>query len=85
MIKKHKLLAAELLKLAADEFGNHGCNDFDLPSGWSRKEKISFIKEYHKWNGDPEEFDPNNLFIADCAAMSFLAAKLKDETIKKKD
>ena len=24
-------IAAQMLELAADEFGNHGCNDFSLP------------------------------------------------------
>jgi hypothetical protein len=25
-------IAAQMLELAADEFSNHGCNDFELPN-----------------------------------------------------
>ncbi len=30
MTTSEKLLAARFLKLAADEFGHHGCNDLDI-------------------------------------------------------
>jgi hypothetical protein len=30
MTKAEMLLAAELLDMAANEFGNHGCNDFNM-------------------------------------------------------
>jgi hypothetical protein len=33
-------------------------------------------KEYHEWNGDPEEFNPRFLALHDYAVMSFLAHKL---------
>jgi len=32
------LLAADLLDLAADEFGKHGCNDLDLPAGFTDRD-----------------------------------------------
>jgi len=69
--------AASLLKMYADELGTHGCNDFDLaymlPNAEERKH---FVKEYHDWNGDPEEFDPDNLNLPDFAVVGFLAHRL---------
>ena len=35
------LLAAEMLEIAADEFNNHGCNDFELPQ---TQENIDFVE-----------------------------------------
>lgn len=66
-------LAANLLRLASDDFCNHGCNDFDLPSSWSLKEKQDFVFAYHEWNGDPEEYDPGFLQLPDFAVMTYLA------------
>jgi hypothetical protein len=81
MNKKEKELAAKMLDLASDEFGNHTCND--LPNsvwkGWTKEERQKFVKAFHKWNGDPEEYDPNFLHMSDSSVMSFLAAKLKGE------
>lgn len=30
MTKAEKILAAEMLELAADQFANHGCNDYEI-------------------------------------------------------
>lgn len=35
------LLASEMLEIAADEFNNHGCNDFELPQ---TQENIDFVQ-----------------------------------------
>ena len=72
-------LAAEMLKIADDEFSNHGCNDVDdsVWDGWTIEERQQFVKEFHEWNGDPEEFDPNFLHLQDFCIMGFLAEKLK--------
>ena len=81
MNQKELKLAADLLELASEEFANHGCND--LPehflNGWTTEEKQLFAKEYHEWNGDPDEYNPEDLFIPDDAIMVFLADKLKKQ------
>jgi hypothetical protein len=82
MNQKEKQLAKHFLKLAAEEFGNHGCNDVSesVWDGWSVEERQKFVKEYYEYNGDPEEYNPKYLHIPDYAIMSFLAFKLtKDE------
>lgn len=75
-------LAAEMLQLARQYFGNHGCNDVSdkVWEGWSIEQRRQFVKEYHQYNGDPEEYDPNFLHLPDYAIMGFLAYKLKDDT-----
>ena len=77
--KKELALAAKMLKLASDEFSNHGCNDVDenAYSGWTLEERKEFAKDFHKWNGDPEE---TFFHLADWTIMSFLAAKLEQES-----
>ncbi len=78
MNEKENKLAAKFLKLSSDEFGNHGCNDVDdsVYEGWTLEERQQFVKEFHDWNGDPEEYDPEFLHLHDYAIMSFLAYKL---------
>ena len=78
MNEKENALAAKLLKTASEEFGNHGCNDVDesVWEGWTIEERTLFVKEFHDWNGDPEEFTPNFLHIPDFALMDFIADKL---------
>ncbi len=77
MNAKEILLASSLLSVAADEFGNHGCNDWSFPADWAREDQIAFVREYHEWNGDPEEFRESHLHLPDYAVMAFLAHKLK--------
>jgi len=50
----------------------------DWPEGWSTAEKEELIKEYHEWNGDPEEFDPEWLELSDWSTMSFMSDKLRE-------
>lgn len=80
MKNKEFSLAAKLLKMADEEFGNHGCNDVDESfwDGWTKEERQEFVKEFHEWNGDPEEYDPNFLHLPDFCLMGFLAAKLEN-------
>jgi hypothetical protein len=84
MTGAEKRLAARLLRMAADEFGNHGCNDFDLVGDGNMlaKEAKEFRRAYHDWNGDPESFledAPGRTDLADFAAMSYLAHLLEEE------
>lgn len=89
---KEKALAAklmQLMRLAADEFGNHGCNDMDLElvKDWTDAEKIDFASRYHEHNGDPGEFGGTvKEFdrIPDYAFFGFLAAELKKEAERTK-
>jgi hypothetical protein len=83
MTPAEKRLAAMLLRRASEEFGNHGCNDFDLvcDGGMLAKEADDFRKRFHAWNGDPEEFTPGRTDLADFAAMGFLADLLEKEGI----
>ncbi len=57
-------LAANLLRLAADEFSNHGCNDIDddLLKDWTDQEQEQLCKDYEQWNSgmNPEEGDKIN-------------------------
>ena len=79
MNKLEKKLAALLLEIAAEEFCNHGCNDFELKRFVpDLKQRRQLVKEYHEWNGDPEEYDPEAKYeyFPDFALMSYLADKL---------
>lgn len=71
-------LTSALLKMAADKFGNHGCNDVEesIYDGWTIEERKKLVKEYEEYNGTPEEFDENFLHLPDFALMGFMAHKL---------
>jgi hypothetical protein len=78
MNKREKVLAARMLDMAGGEFGNRGCNDLDesVYEGWTKRQRQAFVKAYHEWNGDPEEYNPEWLDLPDFAIMGFLADKL---------
>jgi len=78
MTDKEKILASYFLNLASDEFGNHGCNDVEQSvwNNWTIEERQQFVKEFHEYNGDPEEYDPNFLYLPDFVLMGFLSHKL---------
>ena len=80
--KKELALAAKMLELASDQFSNHGCNDVDenVYDGWTLEERQQFVKEFHEWNGDPEEYEETFLHLGDSTIMSFLAAKLEAQS-----
>lgn len=49
-------LAAYLLDMAADTYGNHGCNDFDLNDvGLTKEEQIEVVTYMNKANRSPEQ------------------------------
>lgn len=81
-----KRLAAHLLRLAAEQFSNHGCNDFDLAEHCADPlARDGFVREFFAWNGDPDEYyevddNQDNVHdwrLGDDALMSFLAARLE--------
>lgn len=78
MTQKEKELTAKMLELASNEFSNHGCNDVEdsVYEGWTLEERRQFVKEFHEWNGDPEEYNENFLHLGDSTLMSFLGYKL---------
>lgn len=80
MTNREKILAANLLELAANEFSNHGCNDVDesVFKDWTIEERREFVKGFYKYNGDPENYDENYLHLGDSILMDYLANKLKD-------
>lgn len=75
--KKELELAARFLKYYAEELGSNGCNDWNFPKDWTEEEKTKFVKDFHDFNGDPEEFDPDHIFLQDYCVASFLSNKLK--------
>jgi len=75
-----RYLASELLKKASEEASRAGCNDWRFPGHWTEQERHDFVRRYHEWNGDPEEYDraaPARL--PDFAVMGFLAWMLIQE------
>lgn len=84
MNKKYLLLASKMLSEYGDILGNQCCNDWNFPDDWSTEEKIEFMKLYHEYNGDPEEFSEDHLHLADfCVAdlfsYIFAEAALKED------
>lgn len=84
MNRKNLKMAAYFLRMAADSYSNHGCNDLDCEfiaaCGLSDTEKTAFAAELFAWNGDdlereatPQAFDN----LQDFALMQFLANKLE--------
>lgn len=83
-------LAAHLLEMAADQYSNHGCNDFpEFASMMSLEYRNQFVKDFEEWN-DPElaeenyhdnpveqEREGNDYRMMDWMAMDFVAHKLK--------
>ena len=61
-------LIANLLEMASEEFGNHGCNDFNLiqDGGLSKNEAIKLNKKMNHWNGSPEDCDDDEHLQCTC-------------------
>lgn len=76
---KERNLYIALLEYATDQISNKGCNDVDekLYSNWTKEERIKFVKEFHEYNGDPENFDEDFLRLPDFAILGFLKHKLE--------
>jgi len=82
MTKNELILSSNILKIASDVFGSHRCNDVneELYKNWTAGERKVFVKDYHDWNGDPEEYDENHLHLMDFSIMDFLAHKLQKQS-----
>lgn len=81
MTPAEKKLAGKFLHEAAEEFGNHGCNDFDLVKDgkMTAKEADAFQKAFHAWNRSSDEYEPGATYLADFAVMDYLADLLDGE------
>ena len=79
MNSKEKLIAAEMLESLSNKMADSCCNDWNFPINWSEDEKATFVREFHEWNGDPEEFDPGYLVLSDFCVASFLSSKMLDD------
>jgi hypothetical protein len=83
--KTEKKIIAALLRLASDDFANHGCNDFDLTKIIpNSKERRELIQRYYLYNGDPSEFrldDEEELsdYFDISVLINYLANKLEEK------
>jgi hypothetical protein len=80
MTVKEIQLAGRLLKLAADIFSNHGCNDME-PNIWGNftvEDRKRLVREYFEDNNEPEEAAEGHDDLEDYCVMYFLAKKLKN-------
>lgn len=69
---------AVLLEDKAERLSVNCCNDFELDQMIPDiDERTKFVKEYHVWNGDPDEFDPKFLELPDFAIARFMADRLR--------
>jgi hypothetical protein len=84
MTPLERKLAADLLDLAADEFGNHTCNDYVIENS---REAVELLNAREQWNvgagNVPEHveiYDPSKakLMTFDFTLMSYLARRLRD-------
>ena len=79
MTDPEKKLASALLRLASDEFSNHGCTDFDLarymPSVSDRRAFMLRVEQWNESRPDPVDYDPLDTFeiVNDWVLMAFLA------------
>lgn len=77
-------LAVKLLRLAADEFSNHGCNDFHLLKDGSLypEESLELRKELRDWENDvlAPDLAPDRHYVQDDSLMSFVADQLLADT-----
>jgi hypothetical protein len=70
-------VAANMLDMAADEFGNHSCNDMMLPL-----EYLEFVQDMIEGSDDPDEephvyFDTAQICVMDWMVMRFCAKMLR--------
>ena len=78
MTNKELKLAGDLLYEAKELFSNNSYNDVDkfMFKYWTLTERQQLVKDYHDWNGDPEEYDPEFIDLPDYAIMGYLSYKL---------
>jgi hypothetical protein len=73
-------LLAKVLKLASEEFGNHGCNDLVLKNTNENWELVRKIEKESCGNSDDAPDRPvekEKIYTFDWVVMSYLAKKAK--------
>lgn len=74
--KKLLKLSADLLDEASSSFSNNTCNDYQLPDGFTDKDKLKLEHLASKWNNS--EYDPDNeLMGTDFIVMRVMASELR--------
>ena len=86
-MKDHiKFLIADMLSMASDEFGNHGCNDYKLPKSWTQEQKEEFLKPMwleqtgEDLKQDPEYLEHLTKCCNDSMIMEHLAYLMREST-----
>lgn len=78
--KTELMVASRLLRLAADEFSNNGCNDFYLED---TPENQKLVRQMQKDEGidDPETIfcHDGRIISIDWMLMGYLSRRFKDE------
>ena len=81
MDKAQLKVLSRVLDLAASEFSNHGCNDFNLTEqGLTADEVNSFKEGFVKFMQDDDKwYEASGNFVEDWLVMRYLAKLAKDE------
>lgn len=73
---------ADLLKLAGDEFSNHGCNDYELPNTPENRELVSSMHRWNSTNPDEQDIfyseDGTKIYTQDAFLMGFFEHLAKE-------
>jgi hypothetical protein len=80
MTKNERKLTADFLDLASDEFSNHTCNDVpdEMFKKWTLEERKEFVKNCRQFhNCDPEDYDEDDLHVADWMILDYIADKIR--------
>lgn len=77
--RKELEIIASLLEGHSDHLSNQCCNDYEWPCNWTDEEKTKFTKEYHDWNGDPEEYTEGDILNSNFSVASFLSSKIEQQ------
>ncbi|MBL4800189.1 MAG: hypothetical protein JKY50_22565 [Oleispira sp.] len=76
MNTKELELVVLMLDKLSDILGTRSCNDWKFPDDWSFQEREDFVRGFHEWNGDPEEFVSGSHHISDFCVASMLSVKI---------
>lgn len=75
--KRVRLAASVFLEADRGRKINGGCDDLDVPAEFTAADKRSLVRDYHTWNGDPEEAETFEWIGFGCAFGYLSAALLK--------
>lgn len=79
----HLRLAADMLDMAADKFGNHVCNDFKWPEYLTLEDRLSMLDAFRAGDPDTLAADLERAYSpGDWVVMLALAKMLRLEAAK---